>query len=50
MTHISKNDFEPSNWLPVKDIFNQSKKGIAFKYFTNQCSSYLNEVFPKHLA
>ena len=45
MTHISKNEFEPLNWLPVKDRFNQSINSIVFKYFTKQCPSYLNEVF-----
>ena len=45
MTHISKNEFETLNWLPVKDRFNQSINSIVFKYFTKQCSSYLNEVF-----
>ena len=45
MTHISKNKFETLNWLPVKDRFNQSINSIVFKYFTKQCSSYLNEVF-----
>ena len=45
MTHISKNEFETLNWLPVKDRFNQSINSIAFKYFTKQCLSYLNEVF-----
>ena len=41
MTHISKNDFETLKWLPVKDRFNQSIHSIAFKYFTQQCPSYL---------
>ena len=45
MTHISKNEFETLNWLPVKDRFNQSINSIVFKYFTKQCPSYLNEVF-----
>ena len=45
MTHISKNEFETLNWLPVKDRFNQFINSIAFKYFTKQCPSYLNEVF-----
>ena len=45
MTHISKNEFETLNWLPVKDRFNESKNSIVFKYFTKQCPSYLNEVF-----
>ena len=45
MTHISKNEFETLNWLPVKDRFNQSVNSIIFKYFTKQCLSSLNEVF-----
>ena len=45
MTHISKNEFETLNWLPVKDRCNQSINSIVFKYFTKQCLSYLNEVF-----
>ena len=45
MTHISKNEFETLNWLPVKDRFNQSINTIVFKYFTKQYPSYLNEVF-----
>ena len=45
MTHISKNEFETLNWLPVKDRFNQSINPIVLKYFTKQCPSYLNEVF-----
>ena len=36
MTHISKNEFETLNWLPVKDRFNQSINSIVFKYFTKQ--------------
>ena len=45
MTHIPKNEFETLNWLPVKGRFNQSINSTVFKYFTKQCSSYLNEVF-----
>ena len=45
MTYISKNESETLNWLPFKGRFNQSKNSIVFKYFTKQCSSYLNEVF-----
>ena len=45
MTHISKNEFETLNWFSVKDRFNQSINSIVFKYFTKQCTSYLNEVF-----
>ena len=34
MNHISKNEFETLNWLPVKDSFNQSINSIVFIYFT----------------
>ena len=44
MTHISKDEFENLNWLPVKDRFNQSISSIVFKYFTKQGPIYLNEV------
>ena len=45
MTHISKNEFETRNWLPLKDRFNQSRNSVVFKYFTKHCPSYLKEVF-----
>ena len=45
LTHISKNESETLNWLPVKGRFNQSKNSIAFKYLTKRCPSYLNEAF-----
>ena len=45
MAHISKNEFETLNWLPVKDRFNQSINSTVFKYFSKQWPSYLNEVF-----
>ena len=34
MTHISKNEFETLNLLPVKDRFNQFINSIIFKYCT----------------
>ena len=45
ITHISKNEFQTPDWLPVTDKFNQFINSIVFKYFTKQCASYLNEVF-----
>ena len=45
MTNISKNEFEPPNWLPVKDRFNQSINSIVLKFYTKQCPNYLNEVY-----
>ena len=47
MIHISKNEFETLNWLPVNDRLNQSINSILFKYFTKQCPSYLNKVLSK---
>ena len=32
--HISKNEFETLNWLPVKGRFHQSINSIVFKHFT----------------
>ena len=45
LTHIFKNEFESLNWLPVKNRFNESINSIVFKYFIEQCPSYLNKVF-----
>ena len=45
MTHISKNELETLNWLPVKDRSNQSINSILFKYFTEKGPSYLNEIY-----
>ena len=42
MTHISKNESETLNWLPVKNRFNQSIYSIVFKYFTKQCPCLSN--------
>ena len=45
MTHISKNEFEILNCLPVKEGFSQSINSSIFNFFTNEYLSYLNEVF-----
>ena len=47
MSHISQKEFEAIHWLPMKERYNQCVNSIAFKYFDNQCSHYLNEVFMK---
>ena len=44
MTHFPKKEFETLNCLPDTERFNQSMNSIAVKYFTKQCSSYMNEV------
>ena len=58
MSHISQKEFETVNWLPIKEKYKLKLKytfklkykcinSIAFKYFDNQGSHYLNEVFIK---
>ena len=45
LKHISYEDFERLNWLPVTYRFKQCVNTIIFKYFNKQCPNYLNEVF-----
>ena len=45
MAHISGNQFKALDWFPVKDIFSQSINSTVLTYCTNQCPSYLNEIF-----
>ena len=45
MTHISKNELEILNCLPVNEGFSQSINSVVLNFFANQCLSYLNEVF-----
>ena len=47
MTHITHNEYEILNWLPVTERFNQCINSIVFKYVNNQCSNYLNAVFQR---
>ena len=43
--HIFYEEFKCLNWLPVTYRFKQGVNGIVFKYFSEQCLNYLNEVF-----
>ena len=45
LKHMSHEEFERLNWLPVTYRFKQCVISIVFKYFNEQCSNYLNEVF-----
>ena len=45
LKHISHEEFESLNWLPVTYRFKQCVNAIVFKYFNEQCSNYLNEIF-----
>ena len=43
MARISQKEFEPMNWLPIKERFHQCINSIAFKNFDKECLCYLNE-------
>ena len=43
--HISHEEFERLNWLPLTYRFKQCVNSIVFKYFNEQCPNYLSEVF-----
>ena len=45
LKHISHEEFECLNWLPVTYRFKQFVNTIVFKYFNEQCPNYLNEAF-----
>ena len=45
LKHISHEELECLNWLPVTYRFKQCFKSTVFKYFNEQCPNYLNEVF-----
>ena len=49
LKHISHEEFERLNWLPVTYRFKQCVNGIAFRYFNEQCSNHLNEDFDVHV-
>ena len=43
--YISYEEFELLNWLPMTYRFKQCVNTILFKYFNEQCQSYLKDVF-----
>ena len=45
LKHISHEEFERLNWLPVTYRFKQCVISIVFKYFNRQCPNHLNELF-----
>ena len=45
LKHVSHEELELLNWLPVTQWFKQCFKGVVFKYFNEQCSNDLNEAF-----
>ena len=45
LKHISHEEFEHLNWLPMTYRFKQSVNSVVFKYFNEQCPDYLSEVF-----
>ena len=45
MAHISQNEFEKLNWLPISDRINQCIVSTTFKFVNDMGPNYLNEVF-----
>ena len=45
MAHISQNEFEKLNWLPISDRINQCIFSTTFKFVNYMSPNYLNEVF-----
>ena len=45
MAHISQNEFEKLNWLPINDRINQCVLSTTFKFVNDIGPNYLNEVF-----
>ena len=45
LKHISHEEFERLNWLHKTCRFKQCVNSIVFKYFNDQCPSYLNKFF-----
>ena len=43
--HISSREFESINWLPVYKRVHQCINAITFKFVSNACPHYLNEVY-----
>ena len=43
--HISSQEFESINWLPVYTRVHQCINAITFKFVNNACSHYLNEIY-----
>ena len=45
MAHVSQNEFEKLNFLPLSDRINQCIISTTFKFVNGMGSNYLNEVF-----
>ena len=45
MAHMSQNEFEKLNWLPISDRINQYVLSTTFEFFNGIGANYLNEVF-----
>ena len=45
MAHISQNEFEKLNWLPIRDRNNQCILSTSLKFINDIGPDYLNEVF-----
>ena len=45
MAHISQNEFEKLNWLPISDGISQCILLTTFKFVNDLGPNYFNEVF-----
>ena len=45
MSHISQNEFEKLNWLPISDRINKCVLSATFKFVNDVGPNFLNEVF-----
>ena len=44
-SHIGANEFEKINWLNINDRFEQCASANIFKFFNNNCPSYMKEIY-----
>ena len=43
--HIGFEEFEKINWLNINDRFQQCLSVSAFKFFNNECPTYMSDIF-----
>ena len=43
--HITRNEFEQINWLPVNDRFKQIISSMSFKFCNNTSPPYMSDAF-----
>ena len=43
--HIQTEYFDKINWLPIDQRFNQCLSTSVFKFFSEMCPKYMNEIY-----